>query len=297
MNDLKERKKALRLTTAELAYLADLPVGTVSKIMTGETKNPGYLTIEKIDLALKKEEMRKRIEAYIKAMDDYYLSHEDEERDPIKFEKMYNASMNTNKRVGATEDVPLTEGNTALQPYPKMTVSDLESLGEDRRFELINGHLIYSEYPSISHQRIVKALGKIIDDFITSHNGRCEVFNVGVNVKLDEDEYTFVGPDLAVVRNPEIIDPKAIIGAPDWIIEVTSPGTRKVDYSLKLGKYISAGVHEYWIVDPDKEIVTVYLEGEPTLATVYRFTDIIPVGIYDGALSLRINDLYQPIKE
>lgn len=74
-NDIRNRKIALGITTAELAYLAELPIGTVSKIITGETKNPKLLTIEKLDSALTKEESRRRISAYLQAMKDYYEAH------------------------------------------------------------------------------------------------------------------------------------------------------------------------------------------------------------------------------
>lgn len=63
---LRMRKKNLKLTTEKLAKLAGLPVGTVSKIMTGETKNPTVVTIEKIDNALSQVEMRRRVDKYKK---------------------------------------------------------------------------------------------------------------------------------------------------------------------------------------------------------------------------------------
>lgn len=74
-NDIRNRKKSLGITTAELAYLAELPIGTVSKIITGETKNPQLLTIEKLDSALTKEESRQRISTYLQTMKDYYEAH------------------------------------------------------------------------------------------------------------------------------------------------------------------------------------------------------------------------------
>lgn len=71
IDEIRQRKKKLKLTTYQLALLADLPQGTVSKILTGETKNPSYLTIEKIDETLQHEEMKARLEAYTTAMHKY----------------------------------------------------------------------------------------------------------------------------------------------------------------------------------------------------------------------------------
>ena len=53
-------------------------------------------------------------------------------------------------------------------------------------------------------------------------------------------------------------------------------------------KYMSGGVREYWIVDPEKEKVTTYIEGEPMMAYIYNFDDEIPVYIYDGRLKIRV---------
>ena len=69
------------------------------------------------------------------------------------------------------------------------------------------------------------------------------------------------------------------MGAPDWIIEVVSPGSKRMDYFTKLFKYRTAGVREYWIVDPDKNRITVYnFDTEDTAD--YSFTDSVQSGIY-----------------
>ena len=79
------------------------------------------------------------------------------------------------------------------------------------------------------------------------------------------------------------------MGAPDWIIEIVSPGSRRMDYYTKLFKYRMAGVREYWIVDPDKRRVTVYdLEHEDV--NEYTFEDVVKVNIYPD-LSISFPDL------
>ena len=67
-----------------------------------------------------------------------------------------------------------------------------------------------------------------------------------------------------------------------------SDSTKKKDMTLKLSKYENAGVKEYWIVDPEKEKVTTYIEGEPMMAYIYNFEDEIPVYIYDGKLKIKV---------
>ena len=77
-------------------------------------------------------------------------------------------------------------------------------------------------------------------------------------VYLDEINNTYVEPDISVICDPNKLDDKGCKGAPDWIIEIVSPASRKMDYLLKLFKYRSAGVREYWIVDIAKNRITVY---------------------------------------
>ena len=73
---------------------------------------------------------------------------------------------------------------------------------------------------------------------------------------------------------------KGCTGAPDWIIEIVSPGSRRMDYYTKLFKYQTAGVREYWIVDPEKNRIIVYLfESDDTQE--YTFLDSVKAGIYE----------------
>ncbi len=293
-NELRRRKKELRITTGELAVLAGLPVGTVSKVMTGETKNPSYITIEKIDAALCRLETEARLDAYSREMAEYIKQHPDETFDPLVFEQYYRKKHN----LGDSPIIPIrsngslqgNSGNLALIKAGS-TVRDMEDLGETRWVELIDGHIFVDQFPGMRHQTIVTELGRRIDMFIRENGGKCRMFNVGVNVYLDQDDETLVGPDVMVVCDPSKITESGVMGAPDWIIEVVSPSSRKKDYGLKLHKYMLAGVREYWIIDPDKSRVTVYVGGEPLLSYLYGFEDDIPVRIYDSALKIRLSDI------
>jgi Uma2 family endonuclease/transcriptional regulator with XRE-family HTH domain len=293
--ELKARKKALKLTTAQLAYLAELPVSTVSKIMTGETKSPSYVTIEKIGRALAHEEMLARVRAYADELLAYVREHPDEQVDQIRFEKEYrkrhkldNAPLPYAKPV---EEGAIFDGSLALSGDGRVTTQILSDIGEDRRIELIDGHLIINEMPGLAHQMLVQNLGKIIDRFIEKNKGKCLVFSVGVNVRLDEDDYTVVIPDITVLCDRSKMEEKGIAGAPDWVIEVISPSTRSLDYKTKMLKYMNAGVREYWIIDLEKSEVVTYIEGEPMMVYVYKFSDEVPVYIYDGKLKIKLEEI------
>ena len=98
---------------------------------------------------------------------------------------------------------------------------------------------------------------------------------------LNNDDSNYVEPDISVICDTSKLDEKGCHGAPDWIIEVVSPGNKQMDYLIKLLKYSNADVREYWIVDPSRELVTVYgFEKETT--EQYSFGENIPVGIYEG---------------
>ena len=70
--------------------------------------------------------------------------------------------------------------------------------------------------------------------------------------------------------------------APDWIIEIVSPSSQRMDYLTKLFKYRTAGVREYWIVNLMTEILQTYLLEGTEDSTQYSFEEEITVGIYQG---------------
>ncbi|MCR5475239.1 MAG: Uma2 family endonuclease [Lachnospiraceae bacterium] len=294
ITDLKARKKTLKLTTKDIAYRADLPFGTVSKVFTGETKNPSYVTIEKIERVIVTEEMKARLEAYVKAFTDYLEEHPDEDVDRADFERHYRKEhglSNVPIAFAKEEDGIILHGSNALKRPDLATINELHLLGEGRNYELLDGHIIYNETPSHTHQRIVRSLGKIIDSYIETNDGNCEVFDTGFNVRLNEDDYTLVIPDLFVLCDKSKLTEAAVLGAPEWVIEVVSRSTRSYDYKEKMHKYMSAGVKEYWVVDPDKNRVVAFTEGEPMQISMYGPGEIIPVHIYDGDLKIAIEEI------
>ena len=86
------------------------------------------------------------------------------------------------------------------------------------------------------------------------------------------------------------LDDRGCNGAPDWIIEIASSGSRRMDYLTKLFKYRSAGVREYWIVNPVNKDVMTYFFGEPENGDLCLFSEDIPVGIYPG-FTIKIDEL------
>ena len=294
IKSLKERKKALKLTTADLAYLAGLPVSTVSKIMTGETKNPSFATIERIDSVLYQEELDVRLNAYIRALQEYVQNTPYEEVDQDKFEAEYRKKNNL-----SDDPIPFAVPKdskafieNALAPKRDMRVSykDIMKFEEKRPIELLFGTVIYNEGPTYQHQLVVQNVGRILDNYIYNNRGKCKMFNVGVNVFLCEDEYTLLCPDIVINCEESLVTELGINGAPDFVAEVTSPSTRGRDYKDKMYAYLRYGVREYWIIDLQKERVITYINGEPLMTYIYSFDDEIPVHIYGGKLKIKLID-------
>lgn len=167
-----------------------------------------------------------------------------------------------------------------LQQEKLYTIEDIYALPEGTRAELIDGKIYYMAPPNRKHQRIVLALCRIIADYIDSKHGDCEVNVAPFSVHLDEKSTIYVEPDLSVVCDKHKLNDKGCFGAPDWIIEVVSTGSRRMDYFTKLFKYRTAGVREYWIVDADMNRISVY-DFDTEDVTEYSFNDSVKAGIYD----------------
>ncbi len=161
------------------------------------------------------------------------------------------------------------------------TIEDIYALPDGERAELIDGDIYYMAPPSRKHQSIAGELLTTINNYIKSKGGPCQPYIAPFAVFLNEDDRNYVEPDISVICNPNKLNDKGCVGAPDWIIEIVSPSSRRMDYTTKLFKYRTAGVREYWIVDPDKNRVTAYTFGDDDM-NEYAFTDDIPVSIYSG---------------
>ncbi|RHR21779.1 Uma2 family endonuclease [Clostridium sp. AF19-22AC] len=160
------------------------------------------------------------------------------------------------------------------------TIEDIYALPDGVRAELIDGQIYYMAAPNTTHQRIAGKLFNIIANYISTKGGECEPFIAPFAVFLNEDDKNYVEPDISVICNPDKLNDKGCVGAPDWVIEIVSTGSRRMDYLTKLFKYRTAGTKEYWVVDPDKNRITVYnFESEDMVE--YDFSDSVKTGIYE----------------
>lgn len=158
---------------------------------------------------------------------------------------------------------------------PRYTFADALTWDEGDRIEIVDGEALMMSPPLVDHQRICGALFAQLYDYLKGK--RCEVFPAPFVVRLfeeagdaPEDVDTLVEPDITVVCDPDKLDKYGCRGAPDLVIEVLSPSTRRHDRVTKFGLYQQAGVRELWFADPEtKDVQTFLLEGGRYFAKSY----------------------------
>lgn len=271
IEEMKERKRALGYSNKQLADLSGVPLGTVQKIFGNVTKAPRRETI----LALGKVLMAGWHGPVKKENDVSYVFAEDSEEE--------NARL---REVAFKYRAELPEGADPKR-QGLFTLKDYYALPEDQRAELIDGVLYNMTALSLAHQTVALQIAYQFLNCIDAFEKQgCEVFVSPVDVQLDRDERTMVEPDVVVLCDMEKAIKRCIYGAPDFVLEVLSPTTKRKDMLIKLNKYWNAGCREYWIVDPEQFTVTVYdFDGEET-AVHYTFDDIVPVRLFEGKCNI-----------
>jgi Uma2 family endonuclease len=178
------------------------------------------------------------------------------------------------------------------------TYGDLVALPDDRlRHELIDGEHVVSPSPGTSHQLILWHLTVLLDQYLCNHP-------VGVALGGPYDVkfswFTVLVPDLVYFtaeRYARVVNEKYATAAPDLVVEILSPGTRRRDKGHKRAVYDREGVREYWIVDPSAQSVMTLRRPRPDagLTDVQTLTlaadDVLESPVFPG-LSIPLRDLF-----
>jgi Uma2 family endonuclease len=162
----------------------------------------------------------------------------------------------------------------ALHDRPvRLTYDDYLLFPEDgRRHEILDGEHYVTPSPSTKHQDVSVQLTTHLNLFILEHR-LGKLYSAPTDVVLSRHDV--VVPDLVFISKARLalVTHPGVQGPPDLVIEILSPSTRRMDQRLKLERYESFGVQEYWVVDPDQETLTVYrLEGD----RFHSSTDLTP---------------------
>jgi Uma2 family endonuclease len=184
----------------------------------------------------------------------------------------------------------------------RYTYADYLTWMDDVRRELYDGFVqLMTPAPSMKHQEVSVNFTRLFANYLFRKS--CKIYHAPSDVRLpkseqtksDEQIYTIVQPDLFVVCNLSKIDNNSCLGAPDFIIEIISPKNSQRDTRDKFNIYQEHGVHEYWIVNPNDENVTVFVLDDKSkfqFRGIYAGDDKIPVNIFNGDLKVDLTEVF-----
>ena len=170
----------------------------------------------------------------------------------------------------------------------RYTLADALAWDEQDRIELIDGYPVMMAPPTRAHQKISGELFGQLRDYLKGK--KCEVYHAPFAVRpferdgeLPDDVDTLVEPDISVICDPSKLDDTGCKGAPDLVMEILSPSTKRHDRFTKFNLYQRAGVREYWIVDPDDKTVQVFVleDGHYTAKDFGAVGDAVRVNVLE----------------
>ena len=182
-------------------------------------------------------------------------------------------------------------------PVVKLTYDDFVRFADDgKRHELIGGSHYVTPSPNTRHQVISGRLYALMWVYLDSHQIG-QVFQAPYDVVFSDVDV--VEPDILYVSNlraSTVITPIHARGAPDLVVEIASKGTRKRDETLKRRLYERDGVAEYWVVDPDIDVVRVYRREDNVFGRPVELTreadDVLTTPLLPG-LELRLERIFR----
>jgi Uma2 family endonuclease len=183
------------------------------------------------------------------------------------------------------------------RPDTRFTVDDFMRFPDDgKRHEIIAGEHYVTPSPNMRHQAISGRLHLALGTFLKANRSLGRVFYAPFDVIFSY--YDVVEPDLLVIGADQldILTPKNVQGAPAIVVEILSPGTRKVDEVTKRRLFERGGVREYWLVDPELDLVKVYRRSAdgafPRAAELTREAgDVLNTPVLPG-FALALADLF-----
>ena len=291
IEEMRKLKAQLHYTNEMIAERSGVPLPTVQKIFAGVTTAPRYHTRKALEAVFERAN-RSRYTPYLGEQGSFQVRESNVAYDlfgtgnPETTDTTYPFAGTFERNAEGLLIHP--RYRIPIRRQGEYTTEDLALIPDDVRVELIDGVIYDLAAPTYIHQIIIGTVYTLMNNFAMQHEDACLPLLSPVDVKLDRDNKTQVEPDLLVIcgGDGETQVDEWISGPPDFIMEVLSPSTRRVDIIIKLNKYMFSGVREYWIVDPDARTVDVYDFEHDNLNQRYTFDDTVPVAISGGALSI-----------
>jgi len=196
---------------------------------------------------------------------------------------------------------PITQ-LSQLDPNGTYSYADYLTWRLEESVELIKGKIMaMSPAPSRRHQTVAGNLFLSLGSHFK--HKQCNVYLAPFDVKLydrrkslrkDREVFSVVQPDLCVICDKEKLTEQGCDGAPDWIIEILSPGNSRKEVRLKYDLYEESGVTEYWLVFPYEQIVQQFVldeNGKYQLHALYPGNEIVAPYLFPD-LQIDLNDVF-----
>jgi Uma2 family endonuclease len=181
-------------------------------------------------------------------------------------------------------------------PRRKLTYEDFEKIPDDgKRHEILDGVHFVSPTPYVRHQFVLGELALQVHGFVRHHRHLGKVFLGPLDIVLSRHD--IAAPDLLFIADSRsgIVAEKNVQGAPDLVVEIVSRDTRWRDFGLKRDRYELLGVGEYWVVDPDRDTMTVFHREGDLFVEPVRFSaaadDCVTTPLLPG-LEIPMRDLF-----
>ena len=269
VRELKELKKKYGYTNEMIAEKTGVPLSTVQKIFSGATRHPRHATLLELT----------------KGLSEYNYDHSTY----IVREEALEYSADYEKQFKADSD-------SRWPRQGRYTVQDIRALPDEIRVELIDGVIYDMTAPKRIHQDLLLEIAIAFRKCISEAESDCKVTIAPRDVRLFGDDRHMYQPDILITCDKSKDLEDYYDGAPELVIEILSPSTRRKDFIIKTRYYSKAGVREYWIIDPDKKNVLVFFFEEDQLPMTYSFNDKIPVRISKGRCVIDFAEIEKQIR-
>lgn len=209
--------------------------------------------------------------------------------------KKYRYNLSNVIRILEQSVVQEKSADYQTKPCKKLTYQDYLNLPEDPgyRYEILDGILVKDPSPGVAHQRVVRRLLRILEDFFSQYDSEGEMFIAPLDVTFED--ISVVQPDLFYVPGEQkrIVKETRIDGAPGLVIEVISPSSSRKDRMQKLSIYQRAGVQHYWLINPEEKTLECFAlrDGSYFLAATGMDEDVVDNPGFPG-LSVALKALW-----
>lgn len=187
--------------------------------------------------------------------------------------------------------------------YGLYSYADYLTWPMDDVVELIKGirFIKAAAAPKRIHQKVSGELFLRLGNFLRGQ--KCQVYSAPFDVRFtdgpveDRKIRSVVQPDICVICDPEKLDDRGCIGAPDLIVEILSPGNNKIELKNKFELYEYHGVREYWIIHPENQDLLIYtlVDGKYVPSRLLTTGDVVESTVITG-FTLDLEEFFKDIE-